>query len=242
MVFKIDVAGVVVCIDSIYPSIFYRCGKYLVPNTEAEKISICTNKKEVIREQMILSTSGSMNLGLPSIEEMIVHRKFVESMLCFDAFLIHGVAIAIDRQGCLFVAKSGTGKTTHAMCWMRNNRDVYVVNGDKPLIRVVNDEVFVCGTPWCGKENLSTNVMVKLKAIIVMERDTKNVIEIMPNKRVFQTVLSYVYCPDDIEKKKGTMQLLNNVLRTTPVYHFRFNNFAEDAYSVAYEALFHESM
>ena len=35
-----------------------------------------------------------------------------------------------------------------------------MVNDDKPILRIKDDGIYVCGTPWCGKHGLQTNVEV----------------------------------------------------------------------------------
>ena len=108
--------------------------------------------------------------------------KFAERMPDYDTFLFHGSCVAVDEEGYLFTAKSGTGKSTHTRLWRQlfGNR-AFMVNDDKPLIRICDqgpDEegtnALVCGTPWDGKHRLSTNIRVPLRAVCLLERAGKN--------------------------------------------------------------------
>ena len=73
------------------------------------------------------------------LETLAVYRKLVLALLEDDFLLMHGSAIAVDGEAYIFIAKSGTGKSTHTRLWreMLGDRTV-MVNDDKPLIHVLN--------------------------------------------------------------------------------------------------------
>ena len=41
----------------------------------------------------------------------------IADKVIYDTILFHGSVIAVDGEGYLFTAKSGTGKSTHARLW-----------------------------------------------------------------------------------------------------------------------------
>ena len=51
---------------------------------------------------------------------------------------MHGAVIRYKGKAYLFTAPSGTGKTTHIRQWLKKAEGTFVVNGDKPLIKVEN--------------------------------------------------------------------------------------------------------
>ena len=109
------------------------------------------------------------------LETLAVYRKIAEQLLSYDTILFHGSVIAVDGEGYLFTAKSGTGKSTHARLWRENFGDrAVMVNDDKPLLRITKDGVIAYGTPWDGKHRLSANTSVPLKGICILERATEN--------------------------------------------------------------------
>ena len=78
-----------------------------------------------------------------------------DRMPFYDMFLMHAAVVAVDGVAYIFTAPSGTGKTTHTMLWKKHFGDrAVIVNGDKPLIRLQGGKVYVCSTPWKGKEEL----------------------------------------------------------------------------------------
>ncbi len=86
-------------------------------------------------------------------------------MPSYDTVLFHGSALAIDGDGYLFTAKSGTGKSTHTRLWRERFGDrVVMINDDKPLLHIDAGSVIAYGTPWNGKHRLGTNASVPLRA------------------------------------------------------------------------------
>jgi len=72
-------------------------------------------------------------------EELAVHRKISTAMVQYDTFLFHGSCVAVDGEGYLFTAPSGTGKSTHARLWREYlGERAVMINDDKPFIRIAS--------------------------------------------------------------------------------------------------------
>lgn len=109
---------------------------------------------------------------------------------------MHGVVADVSGTGVAFLAESGVGKTTHSNLWQQLLGDkMIIINGDKPLVRIINDKVFAYGTPWAGKEGIHRNTKTQLKKICFIERADKN--ECIPISRdgALDKLLKYVYKP-----------------------------------------------
>ena len=168
-----------------------------------------------------------------------VLRKMAEALNEYDVLLMHGAVIALHGAAFMFTAVSGTGKSTHILKWLDNCPDAIVVNGDKPFIKFSGDGAppLACGSPWAGKENLYTNTMVPLKSIILMERAEDNRMEQISFAQAFPTLLQQVYRPDDEEKMRKTLRLMQRLNPAVSFWRFQFNNFKDDCFDVAYNAL-----
>ena len=70
--------------------------------------------------------------------------------------MLHSSCVVVDGAAYAFSADSGTGKSTHTALWLKHfgNR-AYMLNDDKPAIRLVGDRVYACGTPWSGEYDYS---------------------------------------------------------------------------------------
>ena len=70
-----------------------------------------------------------------------MYRKIAEVMPKYDTFMIHGSAVAVDWESYLFIAKSGTGKSTHTKLWLEFlGSQALIVNDDKPFIEMLKFE------------------------------------------------------------------------------------------------------
>ena len=165
--------------------------------------------------------------------------KFSDALLDFDTVLMHGAVLAVENSAFLFSAPSGTGKTTHILKWQDHLPKAFVVNGDKPFIKFSEDGTppLACGSPWAGKENLYSNTMVPLKAIILMERAENNRIEPISFAQAFPFLLQQTYRPEDPEKMRKTLKLMQRLSPAVSFWRFQCNNFKDDCFDVAYNAL-----
>lgn len=59
-----------------------------------------------------------------------------------------------------------------------------MVNDDKPLLKFDKGQIFVCGTPWDGKYRLSSNCVMPLQAVCLLERGTENRIREMADQDI----------------------------------------------------------
>ena len=175
--------------------------------------------------------------SLRELETMAALELVAEAALERDILLMHGAAVAVADEAYLFIAPSGTGKSTHVKLWLDALPDAYVVNGDKPLLRIGDGETLVCGTPWCGKEHWSTNTMAPLRAIVIMERAEENRMEPLRPADAFPDLLRQSYRGSNGDALRKTLALLKKLGSGVAFYRFRFDNFREDAFSVAYAAL-----
>ena len=232
--FCVSIAGHAIGVDSMYSEVYMLCKEYLCENEPEIRISI--NEDDIAYERR----GADLNRHTYTegyLETLAVYRKISMAILDFNIFLMHGAVIAYENDAYMFTAKSGTGKTTHIRKWLEKLPNAYVVNGDKPLIKLTETEAIACGTPWCGKEGMGTNIMVPLRAIVLMERGEDNQISEITFTEAFAFLLQQTYQPDEAELLKKTIRLLSHLKGKMRYYRFICNNMKEDALSVAYNAL-----
>ena len=136
-----------------------------------------------------------------------------------------------------FAAKSGTGKTTRLLLWQQTlGSRVRPVNGDKPILRVCGEQVYACGTPWSGKENLNTNIMLPLKAICILERDSTNHIERIGMSDALPVLLQQIYRPARADAMRRTLQIVRDLGEKVSLYRLGCN-MDEEAAAVAYAGM-----
>lgn len=239
--FTIGIAGRCIRIRSIYEYAKTFCENYLV---EGDPDFTVEMSEEDIEFERVKSAREDVYEGRevyshdPAyLETLAIYRKIVNKMLDYGAFLFHGSAICMDGDGYLFTAKSGTGKSTHTYIWTRvfENR-VTIVNDDKPLLLVTEDKVMVCGTPWDGKHRLSTNIMVPLKGIAILERGQRSECTRMEPSAALPLLLQQSYRPAQSADLSKTLLLLEQVMKKVNIYRLKCTITAKAA-KVAYEGM-----
>lgn len=235
--FCISIAGHSIAVHSMYSDIVPLCESYLCGLAPEWEISI-TDEDIAVERREDQREYPSRRDGY--LETIAVYRKICEEMLAYDTFLMHGAVVAANNSAFMFTAPSGTGKTTHIKKWVEQIDGAFVVNGDKPLLKISDAQVLACGTPWCGKESLGQNAIVPLKAIVMMERGENNVIEEIVYRQAYSFLLQQTYWPSEADKKKKTLELLSKLNGRVRFFRFVFNNMKENALSVSYNALMAE--
>ena len=232
--FIIGIADLKIRIITPSSGTYGYCIKYLTKGHS--DYDIIVSEKDVQNEIKKSPLKGDF-LNLAYLETVAVYRKIADVVLQNDIILMHGAVIAINNSAYMFSAPSRTGKTTHIKLWLNNLPGTFVVNGDKPLIKISSTQVVACGTPWCGKERMGTNAIVPLKAIIFMERAEDNYIDEITFPQAYPFLLQQTNIPDDPQKAKKALNLLSELYGKVRFYKFQFNNFKDDCFDVAYNTL-----
>ena len=171
------------------------------------------------------------------IEALAIYRKLCERLVHRNVLLAHASAIAMDDKAYLFLAPSGTGKSTHTRLWRETFGDrVFMINDDKPLLRFDGEKVLVYGTPWNGKHHLDTNVSVPIGGICFLGRGTENTIQRVSAGEGLATLFSSVYRPDAQDGMKKTVELTVTLAKCVPLWKMECN-ISPEAAIMACEAM-----
>lgn len=103
--------------------------------------------------------------------------------------LIHASSVRKDGYGYAFIAKSGTGKSTHTGLWIKNISHCDLLNDDNPIIRIIDNVPYLYGSPWSGKTPCYRNIKTELGAITRIERAANNHIEKLKPTDAFASLL-----------------------------------------------------
>lgn len=106
-----------------------------------------------------------------------------------QTLMIHASLVRCDGKGYAFIAKSGTGKSTQVSMWLRYIENCDLMNDDNPIVRVIDNQVFIYGSPWSGKTPCYRQVKAPLGAITRIDRAQENSIEKLPPIEAFASFL-----------------------------------------------------
>ena len=226
-------AGRTVRIYSLHRYVQKLCRDYAAEGTP--DFTVSTDSEDILRERRALIESGLDEQEV--VEVTAVYRKIAEQLLEYDTILFHGSCIAIDGEGYLFTAASGTGKSTHTRLLREYlGERAFMVNDDKPLLQIDHDQVIAYGTPWDGKHRLSRNTSVPLKAVILLSRSEKNYIAEISSQEAWPMLIQQSYTPTQDVKMVHVLKLLNKMQNSVRLYRLECN-MEPDAARVSYEGL-----
>ena len=218
-----------IAIDSRYALIHEQCRQYRVfgmPDfvVETTLADIAFEKEKSGREDCSVKNRRPQLVSDACLETLAVYRKIAERMPAWNTVLFHGSAIAVDGRAYLFAGRSGIGKSTHARLWREflGSRAV-MINDDKPLIRIAENESIVYGTPWDGKHHLSRNIAIPLKAVCFLEQADENSIASVSPGEALVLLLQQADRPADPAALSQTLSLADNLSRLVKMYRLRCN-------------------
>ncbi len=219
-VFWIRLAGKTIKIESRYEYVKQMCHSYIC-DSGREDIRVICSEKDIEYERERETDDGEYTDDY--LESLAVYRAIAEQMLEHSVFLMHGAVVAVGEEAFMLTAASGVGKTTRLNMWLEQVPDSRVVNGDKPLLRVTDTEILACGTPWAGKEKLSTNTEVPLRAILLLERAKETSLQRISFSEAFIQLFAQTYRPADRKLMTETLGLLRKLEHRVEFYRFCSN-------------------
>lgn len=144
---------------------------------------------------------------------------FPSMLLCKGAAFLHCSYIEDDCKAILFTARKGIGKSTQAALWEKHCNSL-VINGDRALLKIENDEVFAFGTPYRGSSKISLNKTLPVKAIVCLAQAKENRIERLTGINAVLKLLDGTGCNPEIpELSEAATSICERIVSLVPVYY-----------------------
>lgn len=230
--FIIEVAGVKVLVKSRYEQTRQYMQDYIVDSDSYDLCSSVTDEE--------IDKAAEEAIGIAHryhVETTALYRPIAEAMPFYNGFVFHGASISYQGKAYLFTAPSGTGKSTHISLWKKYlGEEVKIVNGDKPIITATDGKVLIHGTPWSGKERWQKNTSAELSAICLVMRGSENKIEKVDSGEILRDLIYQTYVPSNSESLLKTLELLDAVLKSVPVYRL-WCDISQDAVRCSFEGM-----
>lgn len=132
---------------------------------------------------------------------------------------MHASVTVKDGRGFLFLGKSGTGKSTHSRLWLKNIPGSRLLNDDNPVVRVVDGEVRVFGSPWSGKTPCYVNEDCPVGAFVRINRASVDAIHRMSLPESFASLSSSTSGLRAIRSiADGLYETISKVAQTVPCF------------------------
>ena len=170
-------------------------------------------------------------------EYLATGSSFYRQLLNFDGTMLHSSAVVVDGKAYLFSAPCGTGKSTHTGLWLKLFGDnAYILNDDKPALRLEKGIWYAYGTPWSGKHDISVNTRVPIAGIALIHRGEHNVISSFGGQEAVIEILRQVNRPPDMESRMKLLEILDKLISQVPIWKLSCN-MNDEAAIMSYEAM-----
>lgn len=217
---------------------YYKLFHAYIPEFAAEfdkpDLVIEVTQKDIEEERAEELAAGGKDFPPGRFQMTRAFRKFGDAIPDFNAVVMHGCFVSVGDRGIAFIARSGTGKTTHMLLWQKLlGERLQIINGDKPIVRFIDGGLFGYGTPWNGKEHFFVNGRAPLTDICIIERGEKNETLPVSKDEGALALIQQVHTPRDPEQLTKTMQLVSRISEQCRFWKIRCNMDIEAA-EVAY--------
>ena len=211
------------------------CKNYLAENQNIPvDFAVKPIKEDVEKDRAVLD---ERIYPTPYLESLSVYRQIARKILEYNGIIFHASVIEMEGKAYAFTAPSGTGKSTHCRLWLEAFPEkARIINGDKPLIRYIDDELYVYGTPWCGKENYNVNTKAPLYAICFLERGEKNSIRQMDKNEALRKIFTQLLLPETESQSECFFNMLTLICDRVKFYLLQCN-MDLDAAITAYDGM-----
>ena len=226
--FTIQIAGFSAAVTSLFASTKDYCIRYLSQEEPQCRITVTREdlefEQEALRQEALEEGIKIRKFTDPFLERTAIQRKLADFLFDRGVLMTHGSTVAVDGKAYLFTAKCGTGKSTHTRLW----RQVFgsrarMVNDDKPFLKLTEDGVLACGSPWSGKHGLDTNITVPLQGICILERGQENRIRRIPPEEALPMLLHQTHCPLALQNREGFEASVLHLAKLVPLWRMECN-------------------
>lgn len=228
---KYNIAGIIIDMNIRFPRLKRQAEAYRYHGDKDADVTI-NFSDDFYRQKLI----ENPHLDYEMIEYIWMGSEFYNALIRFNGMLLHSSCIVYENKAYLFSAPCGTGKSTHTQIWLKRFPGSYILNDDKPAVRITDRGVFVYGTPFSGKTDLNVNAEVPIGGICILGRDTTNHIHGTTVEDALFNILNQTVRPVDEENMDMLLTTLDKVLAEIPVYRL-YCNMELEAAEVSYNGM-----
>jgi hypothetical protein len=212
---KCKIADLNVNVDVQCKKLATRAEKYAFDFRCEPDIKVIITQDQVKRYQQRYPEAS-----LDTCAYLLSGSVFYRKLLGFDGFMIHSSAIEYDGKAYMFSAPCGTGKSTHTDYWVQKlgKEKVSIINDDKPAVRFMDGKFYCCGTPWSGKNDASSNIIVPVGALVFIERSEENYVRPVKPGEILKRFFPQTVRPSEPEAMSKLLDLFEKMVKEVPVY------------------------
>lgn len=166
---------------------------------------------------------------------------FLDLAISKGYFPIHASCLSVNEFTFLLSGPSLSGKSTQTNFFKQNFKNTIIINEDKPLLFFDNNECYVLGSPWSGKDVLNTNIVKKVNAIFFINQAVDLKINNLINEEKIRLMFKNTQRPIYEKLINSSSIAMEKIINSTGIFRFDcindpksaqfLYNFMEDNYA-----------
>ncbi|MDD2575471.1 MAG: hypothetical protein PHD47_03260 [Acholeplasmataceae bacterium] len=203
---------------------FYEDSKnrYVVyHNAEKEPLILIKRSKDYTHYDIYLDQQKQAPLD--GIEYTIHQMVFMEIAVENGFTPIHASAFSYQDKAYLVSAPSGIGKTTLAKRMARLYQ-AEIINDDKPLLKIKDNQLMVYSSPFSGKEAKNLNSVYPLGLIIFIEQGLTNEFKKLKTDEAINLILKNMFRPDKKTLWNNATVVMDKLIKENKVILYQVQN------------------
>ncbi|MBQ8856546.1 MAG: hypothetical protein IJ024_00225 [Lachnospiraceae bacterium] len=177
---------------------------------------ICVKSTGKIHEVQLLEKKFPDRIGTKTVLNSLDVPHLIAQE---NGFLLHCSYIEHDGKAILFTAPSETGKSTQADLW-HELRNAEIINGDRAVVRIADDEILAEGIPFAGSSKYCKNRSLSIEAIVYLGQAPQTSIcrlqGVKAFARLWEGISVNTWDKHDIELVSDAVQ---KIIEKIPVFH-----------------------
>ena len=209
---------------------FDKVTAYLLPKDRKQKTGVgrrmsyvVSDKSKVRRQEEKEFVWNISDIIYDFLQVLLINYLAVTKK---DGIFTHSMGVKdIRKCGLLFSGKSKSGKTTLAKIYHKHSKAV-VLNDDRIIIRKINNDFYIYGTPWHGDFSdylMSRIEKAKLKYILFLKKAKENSINPISLNKAFKLLYPAMFPTFwDREGTEVITMFLTDLLSKTSCFRLKF--------------------
>ncbi|MGN0475845.1 MAG: hypothetical protein ACI4HM_00750 [Ruminococcus sp.] len=220
---------------------FYPYTSAMIQKFKCEE-EVDSSKIIKIGENLTLEKCAKYNEMYPNVpvdeaEHIFLANELFKKILPYKSIMIHSSAVKYKGKCYLFSAPSGTGKSTHTAIWERlYGDDVKIINDDKPIIRLMGDELIAYGSPFAGGTHKFCDDNAPLSAIVFITRSEENSIRKLTGKEALLMLFQETIRKVSKERMNLVLDMIDVIIKKVDLYELCCNT-EDDSARIAHDTI-----
>jgi len=179
---------------------------------------IITYTKDYKHIHIILNQKLGQRLA--EYEYVLTGFMFMEIAVSRNYLPMHASAFSIGGHTMLLSGPSKSGKSTQTRFFKNTFDDMFIINEDKPLLFLKDDQCYAIGSPWSGKDVINNNAVKEVDALFfINQADTLGVYPLTDKEKITH-VFKNIQKPLYEHFINHILETINQVIKHVKMYRF----------------------